>query len=931
MTRSILALFLLLSGATGLVYEVIWSKALADLLGNSGQAHAIVLATFMGGLALGAWAFGGLADRVERPLALYGAIEAFVGLYALVFPSVERLLGDTFLATASQLSEDSRPIAKLAFAAASLLLPTVAMGGTMPAMLKHATRSDPSIRATLAQLYSVNSLGAAVGAWIAGTVSLPLIGLSATARWAAGINLGLAVVTIALSRLAPTRTSLEKVRVETPALPHSATATTAAMIGLVLSGFTSMLYETGWIRVLTLIVGGSTYAFTWIVCAFILGIALGSGFIAKRELKSELSAFGWLQVGVVLAVAATIPLCLVVPWLFMLVKTVLVRSTTAFPVWQLVMFTSATVVMLVPTFFLGAAFPVGARVVAHGHATVGKRLGLVWAGNTIGTVLGALLGGLWLMPRFGLERLFVIGLVLSGGGALVAIWAAPKTPKRWLSVPLVGAAVVLPLTAFSGWGPLLAQLSPFRIDSTLSSLQSPATYLENHARVFETNFVKDDTFATVYVGTVRKKEGHRFLLVNGKPDASTGIVDQATQILLGQLGLLLAPEAPKRVMIIGAGAAVTVGAALTHPIDRLDLVEISPGVLEAARLFADANHGALDDPRVRVTIDDARTSLSLSHEQYDLIVSEPSNPWVSGISSLFTEEFFAVVDHRVAPKGLLVQWIHTYEMDTELVKLVMRTLQKRFPEVTVWQGGEGDLLLLASRTKGMASFDELAARLGKKEVLDDLVRIDVTGVDGVLARQMMTAAQVRSFAGDGPTNSDDHNRLEYEAPVAFWARANAEIPDARFGRLKPQGLALERRIAESPLDAARAKEIYRSVASSTGKDAPLRRAGAGLWRSLAPEDRDAAVAFAEVALEQGDGALALSVLPSPRDAVTAPLELRAYVLELEQARAPWVVPSRFDPTPFLAFETEVPEVEKLLSKLCANRPCKESPSPGGVP
>ncbi len=924
MTRSMLALFLVLSGGTGLVYEVIWSKALADLLGNSGQAHAIVLATFMGGLALGAWAFGGLADRVERPLALYGAIEAFVGLYALVFPSVERLLGDTFLATASQLSEETRPIAKLAFAAASLLLPTVAMGGTMPAMLKHATRSDPSIRATLARLYSVNSLGAAIGAWIAGTISLPLVGLSATARWAAAINLGLAVVTIVLSRFAPTRSSLEKVSVEAPSSAYSGAATTAAMIGLVLSGFTSMLYETGWIRVLTLIVGGSTYAFTWIVCAFILGIALGSGWIARREVENELSAFGWLQVGVVLAVAATIPLCLVVPWLFMLTKTVLVRSTTAFPVWQLVMFSSATVVMLVPTFFMGAAFPVGARVVAQGHATVGKRLGVVWAGNTIGTVLGALLGGLWLMPRFGLERLFAIGLVLSGGGALIAIWAGPKTRRRWSSIPLVGAAVALSVTAFSGWGPLLAQLSPFRIDPTMEALQSPATYLENHARVFETNFVKDDTFATVYVGTVRKKGGHRFLLVNGKPDASTGITDQATQILLGQMGMLLAPTPPKRVMIIGAGAAVTVGAALTHPIERLDLVEISPGVLEAARLFADANHGALEDPRVRVTIDDARTSLSLSREQYDLIVSEPSNPWVSGISSLFTEEFFAVVDRRLAPKGVLVQWIHTYEMDTELVKLVMRTLQKRFPEVTVWQGGEGDLLLLASRTPGLASFDELAARLAKKEVLDDLVRIDVAGVDGVLARQMMTAAQVRSFAGDGPTNSDDHNRLEYEAPVAFWARAKAEIPDARFGRLEAQGLALERRLAETPLDAARAKEIYRSVAWSTGKDAPLRRAGAGLWRSLAPDDREAAVAFAEVALEQGDGALALSVLPTPPDVTTAQLALKAHVLELDQRHAPWIVPAPFDITPYERFEKDAPEIEKLLTKLCANRPCRRT-------
>jgi predicted membrane-bound spermidine synthase len=303
MSRGLLSSFLVLSGATGLVYEVIWSKALADILGNSGQAHAIVLATFMGGLALGTWLFGGLSDRVQRPLALYAAIELFVGLYALVFPSVQGWLGAGFLSFAGELSEGVRPVAKLTFAALSLLAPTVAMGGTMPAMMKHATRSDPSIRATLAHLYAVNSFGAALGAWLAGTISLPASGLSATARWAAAINVGLALVTFLLARWAPTRAAVEQLpRDDSQASRYDGRATTAAMVGLVLSGFTSMLYETGWIRVLTLVVGGSTYAFTWIVCSFILGIALGSFWISRQPERDDVQRFGWLQAGVVVAV-----------------------------------------------------------------------------------------------------------------------------------------------------------------------------------------------------------------------------------------------------------------------------------------------------------------------------------------------------------------------------------------------------------------------------------------------------------------------------------------------------------------------------------------------------------------------------------------------------------------------------------------------------
>lgn len=924
MSRGVLSLFLLLSGGTGLVYEVIWSKALADILGNSGQAHAIVLATFMGGLALGAWLFGSLADRVQRPLALYGVIELFVGLYALVFPLVQRLTGDAFLGVAAGLSESARPVAKLTFAALSLLLPTVAMGGTMPAMLKHATRSDPSIRATLAHLYAVNSLGAAVGAWLAGTIALPAVGLAATARWAAALNLALGAVTIALARALPPRRAL-------PEAPHAvgpvygARATAAAMVGLVLSGFTAMLYETGWIRVLTLVVGGSSYAFTWIVCAFILGIALGSAWIARRPEADDVRRFGWLQVGVVLTVALTLPLFTLVPWLFLLAKSVLARSEAAFPVWQAVMFASATLVMIAPTFLMGAAFPVGARVVAHGHATVGRRLGLVWAGNTVGTVLGALLGGLWWMPALGLERLFSVGLALSGIGALLAVYAAPTATRRWAAAPLVLVAIVLSLTAFQGWGPLLAQLSPFRVDPEMVTLASPAKYLRTYANAFETNFVKDDTFATVYVGTARRRGGHRFLLVNGKPDASTGIHDQATQVLLGQMGMLLAPREPKTVMVIGAGAAVTVGSALTHPLDRLDLVEISPGVLEAARLFADVNGGALDDPRVRVTIDDARTSLSLSRTQYDLIVSEPSNPWVSGISSLFTEEFFEVVDQRLAPDGVLVQWIHTYEMNTALVQLVMRTLQRRFPEVTVWQGGEGDLLLLASRRPGLASFEALSSRLGREAVRADLARIDVELVEGVLARQLMTSKQVAAFAGEGPLNNDDHNRLEYEAPVAFWARSSAQVPDYRARRASPAGLALEARVAERPLDKDSARAVFRSVAWSTGQEHPLRRAAASLWHGLDPESREAAIALAEVTSRQGDASKVLGLLPTPRDLASALVELNALVQETQQRDGPWLHVRGFDRAPFAAFEAAHADVPILLERVCQRRSCGATP------
>lgn len=907
------SVLLVLSGATGLVYEVIWSKALADVLGNSGQAHAIVLATFMGGLALGAFLFGGLADRVAMPLALYGAIEIFIGLYALAFPSLQQALREAFLSVAPGLSESSRLWAKLAFAGASLVLPTIAMGGTMPAMVKHVARSSGLGRA-LAHLYAVNSLGAAVGAWVAGTVSLPAIGLSATARWAAGLNLALGVVAIAGARAGATTSSQQR-----PEPAASAPRAIAAIVGLVLSGFTAMVYETGWIRVLTLIVGGSTYAFTWIVCTFIGGLALGSAWVSRRPIGGdELTRFGWLQVGVVLSVALTIPGYLLVPWLFVVVQSVLARADVAFHVWQAVMFGCASLVMLVPTFLMGAAFPVGARVVAAGHAALGRRLGLVWAANTIGTVLGALLAGLWLMPTFGLERLFTVGLVLSGLGAMVALASAPS--RKLVALGAVLCAVVGSATVATGWAPLLAQLSPFRLDPATVKLASPAAYLDTFAKTYDTNFVRDDTFATVYVGTARKNDGHRFLLVNGKPDASTGLHDQSTQVMLGQLGLLLAPRDPKQVMVIGAGAAVTVGAALTHPIERLDLVEISSAVLEAARFFDDVNGRALDDPRVHVTIDDARTALALAQTRYDVIVSEPSNPWVAGISSLFTDEFFSIVDARLADDGVLVQWLHTYEMTTELVQLVVRTLTRHFPEVTVWQGGDGDLLLIATRRPQLASFETITRRLERAAVRDDLARVDVRLLEGVLARQLLSARDVRNFAATGPLNTDDHNRLEYQAPRAFWAHASAVIPDARLH--ENSGLLLAERLAQRPLDAKSADAVFRSVAWSTGERHPARRGAAEAWTRANPSEA-AVVALAEVAAAQGD--LFSSRLPAPTSLALALATLKRTTHEDRQRQGPWLRPLPFDTTPFQTFEKAHRDVRSLLEQVCQSRLCLESP------
>ncbi|MFP2895900.1 hypothetical protein [Corallococcus sp. 4LFB] len=302
-----MAALLFLSGATALVYELVWSKYLGNVLGNSGQAHAVVLATFMGGLALGAFVFGRTADRVKSPLALYGVLELGVGLYALAFPYVLGALEHLWLALAPHVPEGLRVAPRLLVSSLSLVVPTLLMGGTLPALVRHFAASLAGVRRELARLYAINSLGAAVGVYVAGTRLVPLVGLSTSAQIAAGLNVFLALAALALAREHPPAVVVGAApAAEDVAYPRRAVR--AALIGVMLSGFTSMLYQVTWIRLLAIVLGASTYAFTLILTAFILGIGLGSFWLmTRKEGGDSLKLYGWTQVGLVLSLCVALP------------------------------------------------------------------------------------------------------------------------------------------------------------------------------------------------------------------------------------------------------------------------------------------------------------------------------------------------------------------------------------------------------------------------------------------------------------------------------------------------------------------------------------------------------------------------------------------------------------------------------------------------
>ncbi|NTX12126.1 fused MFS/spermidine synthase [Myxococcus sp. CA051A] len=945
--KNLVSALLFLSGGTALVYELVWSKYLGNVLGNSGQAHAVVLATFMGGLALGASVFGRTADRVKSPLALYGVLELGVALYALAFPYVLDALGALWLAVAPGVPDGWRVGPRLLVAAVSLVVPTLLMGGTLPALVRHFADSLSGVQRELARLYAVNSLGAALGVFIAGTKLVPVLGLSASAKLAAGLNLLLAVAALLLARrhppaLAPGQAA--PVSESTANLAYPRVAVRAALVGVALSGFTSMLYQVTWIRLLSIVLGASTYAFTLILTAFILGIGLGSFWLMTRAQKSDpLKLYGQMQVALVASLCVALPLYVRLPHLFRSAQWMMTRSVDTWPLFQLLTFGFCCLVLLVPTFFMGAAFPAAARVATAKVSEVGRELGGVYLWNTVGTITGSALGGLVLMPWWGMEGNFVAGVVANLAAAALAFHALPgrpSSPVRALwpvgAVALLAAVV---LGGMSGWSVRLSGIASIR--SHQKPPESYAKLVEETEKNIHPIFYRDDTFATVMVADY-PQDHLRFMKLNGKIDASNGS-DVETQVIAGHLGALLHPREPKNVLLVGAGAAITAGSVLAHPVERLDMVEIAPAVIDAARLFKEDNRNAVDDPRTRVHIDDAKTFMALAERKYDLVVSVPSNPWVAGVSGLFTRDFFQTVDRHLADDGVLVQWIHTYESNDELIRLVVRTLRDTFPHATTWLGPH-DLVLVASRKPLAFDAERLAQRMAVPEVRADMGRVGLTDVFALLSKQVHSEDGQLAFAGPGPINTDDHNLLEYASPIAFFvANIDVRVKDERRSPEGGSRLFLEDYLRQHPPTAEEAARLYRNMERYHAANDPLVRGVATLWRSVAPDSREATVALGKAALAQKDLTLAASLLePEVAKGGREPELVAAYLkLVAERAWATRTVWTPVDAAPALALGRQVAsefpadaELARAVRNLCDALPasaCAPSKTPVAAP
>lgn len=787
-----------ISGAAGLIYEVDWARRLALFLGITGEANTAVITAFLAGLAAGAVAIGRLADRRHDCLRLYAWMEVGIAAYGVltpwIFSSLERLYAG--MAGSLGLAGTASHVLRFTLALAALLVPTFLMGGTLPLLVRGLQETVPEIADLVGRLYGLNTLGAAVGTFAAGYLLLPAWGIRSTLFFAAALNLGVAALILSLGRPdgAPGRKKGRKKKGRPPrqgdaGMPRDAgteilTAPVAriVLLGFAVSGGAALVYQIAWIRALTLVIGSSVYAFSATLATFLAGLALGSLLLTRFRAGLGLGHAAVLEASIGFGALLTLPLIGRLPDFFVWGFERGIGGSFLYS--QLFVFCLSFLIMLLPTLLLGALFPLLTALSARGEDAFGRAVGTAYAANTGGTIVGALLGGLLLLPALGIHRSVVLASALHVAVGAV-YWGLQRhgTPVRRLA----GAAAAVPLFvlltwAIPPWDRALMSSGVFHRPGRFFDLppgQGVREALSDQELVYYDEGI-DGTVAVVASGS------HRILVINGKTDASN-LLDLPHQVMLGHLPILAHPE-PRQVLVIGVGSGITTHAVVTHPeVEHVTLLEISPEVVAASEFFAEENGRVLEDRRVDLVLGDARNTLLAERRSYDVIVSQPSNPWISGVSNLFTREFFELADSRLAPGGVMAQWFQLYSMSTTDMKSVIRTFQSVFRHVTMWIVQEGDLILLGSRDPHSLDFARLEAAYATPAVREDLERAAAASPRLLVQKFLLGGDELARFTAGAALNTDDRPRIEFNAPRALYAETSLEnlraIVRHRSGRL----------------------------------------------------------------------------------------------------------------------------------------------------
>jgi len=809
----LVSLLFFISGATGLAYQVVWFKRFSHVWGSSSLAFAAVGASFLFGLGVGAYLLGRRADRMSAPLLWYGACEVGIGLFALVIPFEIAGLADAAVGLYASIPQ--QPVLRFLVQFLITLLvigpPCVLMGGTLPILIRQLTAREGSLDQATGWLYAVNTFGAAAGCYLTGFHLLPTLGLLGTNNLAAGVNISIGLLSLWVGVTAraivtqSTHASHSTQRKPTEgAVSQRPWGMFALCAAVALAGCGALLLEMTWTRQLALVLGGSTYAYTATLFVVLIGIAVGS-----------LLFHGWLRykidapivpVAVVLVlVAGTLAGKYALPWLSHLV---------AQPNWQafrgdqwgngLVCVGASALVELIPSIAMGILFPLFVGLTHANASKVGSVVGDIYAWNTLGSIVGANAAALLFFPVIGTTGTLALAAALYLVALMAMIrWHEPRSQRMGMvaiTAGVVGVALLAP-----GLDPRLTNMGMYKYGDPWADASSAEQRTEQLAQT-ESLFFREGASSNVFV--TRRGGRAISLRVNGKVDASSG-QDMATQLGLAYFPRFFKPDA-REVMVIGFGSGCTPGKSLLFPDTRVTCCEIEPAVYEAAHWFANVNdrpheqsRSYLEAQNQRLPPDkrrsaeqiaaaarfsmifgDGRTAIQGSGTKFDLIISEPSNPWLAGVSNLFTEEFFRSARDHLTEDGVLAQWIQTYDFTLEDYLVIVRTLRTSFPHFgLVRLAGGVDTILLASQRPLLPTAQSCAAMqalVSQKPRVDDDLRTWFGGSDVrylLLQSYQLSEEDLSRMVDASPSrllNTDMRLCLEFDSPLHLFSKL---LPD----------------------------------------------------------------------------------------------------------------------------------------------------------
>ena len=742
-TWLVLILFLC-SGFSSLVYQVVWTRQLTLVFGVTTYAVSAVLSSFFAGLGLGSFAAGKIADRRGAGLATYGWIEIAIGLYALLVPSLLDVTNGVYRLAYQELGASFTALSflRLVMSALVLIVPTTLMGATLPIMTRSLVRRLDRAGMGIAGLYAVNTLGAMLGVAAAGFVLIGAVGLLRTTLIAAALNVAIGVAAVIAGRLhSPGVVPPERQPVADAAHLHPPALLRRVIVCLGVSGIASLAYEVVWTRILAMFLSSSgstftasllgdytTYAFSAMLSSVLFGIVLGSLWIAPRldRMTDPIRALALFEVLVGLAtLVAGLVIALVLPG----------RGQTF-------ILLVAFFILLVPNALLGATVPIGGKVHARSLPRLGRAIGDVYSANVLGGVLGSFLAGFVLIPLAGSQGTLILLAVVN---VALGVWLAQGIGwRRAPAVPAVAAVSVLLAAVFAAQpGGLMRGI--FR------------ALFPRHEVVFTTE--EASGMVTVTQRSMGDAANH-FLLINGEPQASDEAIGVLVHRQLAHIPLLLHPD-PKEILVIGLGAGTTVAAAARHAdVERIDLVELVPGTLEAAPYFGATNFEVWKDPRVTVMLNDGRNYLLVSDKKYDVIEADIISPRRAMATNLYSLDYFQLIKAHLKPGGVVCQWFDT-SLPPELYRILLRTFLDVFPNTTIWRGGMFGVALPEGMSVDEALRDRLRRRFADPELRVALHLAGLPSAERFLHTYSMGPGEVRAYVGSGEVVRDDRPYLEY--------------------------------------------------------------------------------------------------------------------------------------------------------------------------